>query len=123
MAKYRSVFEIVVVRFSYSNGEATVPISGHMDKHRYGAPFPRYRWALAEALSYLPTSEGTKALMAEAADHRNISDTRYAALKGLSRIGTPQVIPVLQKAARDDFNSICRDLARQSVEQLETGTR
>ena len=60
---------------------------------------------------------------AEAADHRNISDTRYAALKGLSRIGTPQVIPVLQKAARDDFNSICRDLARQSVEQLETGTR
>ena len=119
----RDVVPQIIAALQAGPREATVPISGHMDKHRYGAPFPRYRWALAEALSYLPTSEGTKALMAEAADHRNISDTRYAALKGLSRIGTPQVVPVLQKAARDDFNSICRDLARQSVEQLETGTR
>jgi len=120
-----------VIREGYAFSDSTAPASA---KHTVnvldvdGRPQRQsqtVRWLgyLCSALGHIGTDDARVALESLATDPDAPRDVRYGSVIGLGHIGSVESLPALRKAAEQDIIWMIRDVASQTIHEIEIAKR
>ena len=120
-----------VIRKGYGFSDSTAPASA---KHTVnilnvdGKPQRQsqtVRWLgyLCTALGHIGTDDARLALESLATDPDAPRDVRYGSVIGLGHIGSVESLPALRKAAERDIIWMIRDVAGQTMNEIEIANR
>lgn len=113
--------EIVqIIHEGYEFSDAATLVSG---KHFDRSQTVRWRGFLCMALGRLGGQQARLVLEELAADPDQFRDIRYGAVVGLSEIGSPESLPVLNQIAQQDLLWMVRDAARLAIEDIQIKIR
>lgn len=113
--------EIVqIIRQGYEFSDAATLVSG---KHFDQSQTVRWRGFLCMALGRLGGPQARQVLEELAADPDEFRDIRFGAVVGLSEIGSPESLAVLDQIAQQDLIWMIRDTARLAIEDIRIRIR
>ena len=106
---------LAIIREGYPFGDHNYNTSGNF----WSTQTQRWRGFLALAVGRLGGEAARLALEELAMDPKSYRDVRHGAVVGLGYIGSPASIPVLERVAKDDITWLIREVARETIEDIQ----
>jgi HEAT repeat protein len=114
-ANAKEAIEPIARKLAATHPEADYGYSGVQEQEPYSDPTPRSRAALIVALGYFQAKEHEDLLIRILEDNRNVQDMQYVAAQALDRIGSPDAVKALERAAENHPFQSVRLVAREAI--------